>query len=126
MADEFDVIFKEDCSDNVITLDSSIEDSEYYVGESAVTFQIDYSTSVSSSACPITATLYIMDPDDGTWINYNSATAYHAIVDSSSLKTTNTGSNYDAGEFDISALFADKADYAPWTNYTFRVEVTDD
>ena len=67
-----------------------------------------------------------MDPDDGTWIDYNSATAYHAIVDSSSLKTTNTGSNYDAGEFDISALFADKADYAPWTNYTFRVEVTDD
>jgi hypothetical protein len=32
VADEFDVVFKEDCSDNTITLVSSIDDSEYYVG----------------------------------------------------------------------------------------------
>ena len=35
VADEFDVILKEDCSGNVLTLQSSLADSELYVGESA-------------------------------------------------------------------------------------------
>ena len=42
--DEFDVIFKEDCSDNVLTLSSNLNDIEYYIGQtvdtSTVSFQI--------------------------------------------------------------------------------------
>lgn len=32
VADEFDIVFKEDCSDNTITLGTPIDDSEYYIG----------------------------------------------------------------------------------------------
>ena len=38
--DDFDVIFKEDCSDNTITLGTPINDIEYYVGQTT----IDYPT----------------------------------------------------------------------------------
>ena len=40
--------------------------------------------------------------------------------------STNTGSNYDAGYFEIQVDFGDKSTYAPWTNYTFKVVLTDD
>ena len=131
IADEFNVIFKEDCSDNFITITGHIDDSEYYVGHYEETgtdteYQISYTTSVPSDACPITAKLYIKDPDDGTWIEYNSALPYHAPVKTTSFKATNTGSNYDAGYFILFADETDKANYKPWTNYTFKVELTDD
>ena len=32
VADEFDVIFKEDCSDNTLTLGGHLPDIEYYIG----------------------------------------------------------------------------------------------
>ena len=104
VADEFDVIFKEDCSDNALTLQTSLDDVEYYIGQTTDTgtdteFQIDYSTVVGSDACPISAKLYIKDPDDGTWVEYNSATPYHAPVVSTSFKATNTGANLDSGYF---------------------------
>ena len=35
VADEFDVILKEDCSGNILTLQSSLDDSELYVGQAA-------------------------------------------------------------------------------------------
>ena len=116
VADEFDVILKEDCSGNVLTLQSSLADSELFVGESAQTYQIDYTASVADNACPITAKLYILSPFDETWIEYGSSdwttfTGYatnHALyihdpVVTSSLKTTNspgsTGSDWNSGEF---------------------------
>ena len=34
--DEYDVIFKEDCSDNVITLGTPIDDIEYYIGQTTI------------------------------------------------------------------------------------------
>ena len=73
VADEFDVILREDCSANELTLVSSRADSEQYVGESAITYTIDYTASVPDNACPITATLYILNPYDETWIEYDSA-----------------------------------------------------
>jgi len=34
--DEFDVVFKEDCSDNAITLGAAIDDIEYYIGQTTI------------------------------------------------------------------------------------------
>ena len=104
--DEYDVIFKEDCSDNTLTLGSPVDDIEYYIGQWAYTstisdFQIQYTPSVSSAACPISAWLYIEDPVDQEWVLYNAASpiSYHAPVVNSSWKSVNTGSNYDSGYF---------------------------
>ena len=89
--DEFDVVFKEDCSDNVITLGTPIDDIEYYIGQTTITsvdttFQIAYTTTVSGSACPINAYLYLLDPVSQEWVLFNtgSPASYHAPVVNSS------------------------------------------
>jgi hypothetical protein len=145
--DEFDVVFKEDCSDNAITLGAAIDDIEYYIGQTTISgsdtdFQIAYTVSVSSDACPINAYLYIKDPVDEAWVLYNSGspTAYHAPVVQASWKSVNTGANLDAGYFKLRVDFGDKATYrSTWAafqpstfqpnssehNYKFRVELTD-
>ena len=91
VADEFDIVFKEDCSDNTITLGAPLPDIEYYIGQTTNTatdteFTVNYSVGVSSDACPITAKLYVLDPSTEDWVEYNSASpiAYHAPVVQSS------------------------------------------
>ena len=104
--DEFDVVFKEDCSDNVITLGTPLDDIEYYIGQTTITsvvttFQIAYTTTVSGSACPINAYLYLQDPVTQEWVLFNtgSPAPYHASVVNSSWQPVNTAANLDSGFF---------------------------
>ena len=123
--DEFDVIFKEDCSDNVITPGAPIDDIEYYIGQTTISgavteFQIAYTVAVSSAACPINAYLYLLDPVDQDWVLYNSGSpiSYHAPVVQSSWKPVNTGANLDSGYYQLRVDFGDKATYrAAWAAF---------
>ena len=90
---------KASCADNTITLSTSLPDVEYYVGEATKDFQIAYTTSVATNACPLDAKLFIMNDSTGTWDAYIGNEGSYAYVVTSSLKTVNTGSNLDAGFF---------------------------
>ena len=58
--DEFTLIVKASCADNVITLGTPLQDDiEYYVGQGDDDLQIDYTTSIATNACPLDAKLYI-------------------------------------------------------------------
>ena len=134
--DEFTVRIKQDCSDNTITKGTAIDDSEYYIGYTedgnTASYQIDYTVATASNTCPISAKLYIADLDSQEWVEYNSASAAqpHIVVKSSTFKSTNTGSNLDAGYFEIEVDRgtddANKPTYRPETTYKFKVVITDD
>lgn len=99
-------------------------------------YQILYDAAIDSTPCPITAKLFIEDPDTHAWVEYNPALDYHNPITTSSFKSTNTaGDNADAGYFEFRIDEADKATYKGMTQwgqwdtsfhtYRFNVTVTD-
>ena len=114
---------KASCADNTITLGSSLPDVEYYVGEATKDFQIVYTTSVATNACPLDAKLYIKNDSTGAWDAYIGSEVSYPYVVSNSLLTTNTAANNDAGFFQINQ--ATKTGYQPEKTITFKVVVTD-
>jgi hypothetical protein len=97
VTDEFKLIVKASCNDNTLTLGTPLSDVEYYLGEGNRNFQIAYTTSIATNACPLSASLYILNDSTQAFDLYTA----EAYVVGSSFLTTNTGANLDAGFFTI-------------------------
>lgn len=129
--DEFTLTLQEGCLNNKLKMDGSltytsggalISDFEYKVTEAASATTIVktplYSTTLSQTSCPLTATLYVYDDVQNIWVGQNSSFSVNFIT---GFVRTDTSPD-KAGKLTInqvsSTFIAEKV-------YTIKISITD-
>jgi hypothetical protein len=129
--DEFTLTLQEGCLNNVLKMDGSltntsggalISDFEYKVtvatSATTVTLTPLYSTSLSLTSCPLTATLYVFDDVQNIWVDQTSSFSVNFVT---SFVRTDSGAN-KAGKLTIykasSVFITEKI-------YTMKISITD-
>lgn len=128
--EQFIINFEDPCLWNQLSLDTDLEDVTYNVVSNSVSrYSIDYSTTVSESVCPLTATCYIYSELKDEWITCDNAPS--GPYNTKDAKASRWFNAFDSsyGHLDVLYTLANyRADHSspfPDVEYQIKIRIED-
>lgn len=128
--EQFKIVFRDPCLENQISLNSNLPDATYHVVSNAVTrYSIDYTSSVSETVCPLTATCLIYSELQDDWISCdNTPGGPYTTKDAKASRWHNA---FDSSQGHLDVLYtlanyrADNSSPYPDTEYQVKIRIED-